>query len=137
MKQPLFRRPSGSALVATLVCLVIVMALLGHMLVGALRMGRQMHVERDRRQCNLLLQAGLDRCAHRMAADEPYLGEVWDVPAAEIGGAAPGQVTIRVSSQDEGPPQIYVLAEYPVGSETSIRRSRTFQMQSNHPLPQE
>jgi hypothetical protein len=122
--------------VATLVCLVIVMALLGHMLVGALRIGRQMHAERDRRQCDLLLQAGLDRCARRMAADEPYLGEVWDVPAAEIGGSAAGQVTIRVASRDEGPPQTHVLAEYPLGSESSIRRSSTFQLQSN-PLPQE
>ena len=142
MKQSPFRRPRGSALVATLVCLVIVMALLGHMLVGALRIGRQMRVERDRRQCELLLQGGLDRCVLRMAAAEPYSGEVWDVPAAEIGGAAAGQVTIRVGPQDEGlqeegPPQIHVLAEYPVGSESSIRRSRTVQLQTNNPLPQE
>jgi hypothetical protein len=133
VKQPLSCRRRGVALVAALVCLVIVMALLGNMLVGALRIGQQMRVERDRRQCELLLQAGLDRAARRVSAATPYPGEVWDVPAAEIGGTADGQVTIRVWRLGAAPPQILVLAEYPLGNESSIRRSRTVTLQSTTP----
>jgi type II secretory pathway component PulK len=137
MKQspPVSRR--GAALVVALVCLLIVMALLGTMLVGALRSGRQLRVERDRRQCELLLQAGLDRAALSLAADASYAGEAWDVPAAEIGVSGVGQVTIHVSRPGEGYPQIRVRAEYPLGSAHSIRRSRTAQLQSTTPLPKE
>jgi Tfp pilus assembly protein PilX len=131
------QRRRGAALIAALVCLVIVMALLGHMLVGALRMGRQMRVERDRRQCELLLQSGLDRAAFQLAAAEPYSGEVWNVATDEIGGSGEGQVTIQVSRNGDSPPLIHVLAEYPMGSEHSIRRSRSVEFRTTHPLPQE
>jgi hypothetical protein len=129
-------RRHGAALVATLVCLVIVMAILGNMLVGALRTGRQMRVERDRRQCELLLQAGLDRVARR-TPEATYTGEVLDVPAAQIGGSGDGQITIRISHPEAAQPHIHVLAEYPVGSESSIRRSRTVRLQSTTPSSQE
>ena len=140
MKQISFRR-RASVLAATLVCLVIVMALLGSMLVGALRVGRQMRIERDRRQCELLLQAGLDRAALSLREDESYRGEVWDASAAEIGGAGAGQVTIQVSRPSDGPPRMRIQAEYPLGSEHSIRRSRTVQLPTTIsppiPLPKE
>ncbi len=136
MKQQPARR-SGTVLIAALVCLVIVMALVGAMLVGALRIGRQLRVERDARQCELLLQAGLDLAALRAAAAETYAGEVWDVPATEIGGTGVGQVTIQVSRPDQAPPQLRILAEYPVGDEHSIRRSRSVQLQSTIPPSQE
>ena len=137
MNQSQHRQRRGTALVAALVCLIIVMALLGNMLVGALRIGRQMRVERDRRQCDLLLQAGLDRAALSVSTVEDYDGEVWEVSAAEIGGTGDGQVTIHVSQQDDGPPLIRIRAEYPLGNVSSIRRSRTVQLQSTVPLPKE
>ena len=43
-------RPAGAVLIVTLVCLAVVMALLGSMLLALMRTGRQLHVERvDRR----------------------------------------------------------------------------------------
>jgi Tfp pilus assembly protein PilX len=137
MSQVRVRQRRGATLAAALVCLVIVTALLGHMLVGALRMGRQMRVDRDRRQCELLLQAGLDRAAFQLAAAETYSGETWNITPDEIGGFGEGQVTIQVSRAGDAPPHIHVLAEYPLGSEHSIRRSRSVELQSTHPLPQE
>lgn len=131
------RRQRGTALIVALVCLVIVTALVGNMLVAAMRASRQMRVERDRRQCELLLEAGLDRVAAAVAADESYAGNVWDVSAEEIGGSGAGQVTIQVSRQGDAPPQIHVLAEYPLGSPFSIRRSRTVSLTSTMPLPEE
>jgi hypothetical protein len=112
------------------------MALLAVTLSGTLRAGRQLRLERDRRQCELLLQAGLDRVAAR-APDESYQGETWDLPAAEITGVGSGRVTIEVARQDGQPPQIKVVAEYPLGGEFSIRRSRTVHLKTTSPMPEE
>jgi type II secretory pathway component PulK len=138
MKQRRERKRRGAALVVALVCLVIVTALVGTMLVGAMRSGRQLRVERNLRQCELLLQAGLDRAAAQLT-DSPatYAGETWDVPSAEIGGDAGGQVTIQVTRPSDELPQVRVLAEYPLGSEHSIRRSRNFQLPTTSPLSPE
>jgi hypothetical protein len=137
MKQPVSRDRRGVALITALVCLAIVMALIANMLVGALQISRQMRVERDRRQCELLLQAGLDRAVLRLSAAEPYQGEVFDLRAADIIQRGDGRVTIEVSREADAPPQIHVVAEYPVGSDHSIRRSRKVQLKSTTTLLQE
>ena len=124
----------AAVLVAALVCMAIVMALLGSMLLAALRSSRQLHAERDLRQCELLLAAGLDRAAYRLAKVPDYRGETWTLPAAAIVAAGDGQVTIEVSAAtQQQAPQLRVVAEYPTGSETSVRRSRTILLPSKTP----
>ena len=131
------RHRCGAVLIVTLVCLVIVMALVGTMLVGAMRKGRQMKVERDLVQCELLLQAGIDRAAGKLAASPAdYEGETIDITAAEIGGSAAGQVAIEVTRSGQQP-QVRVQAEYPAVSDHSVRRSRTFQFSTNPSPSQE
>jgi type II secretory pathway component PulK len=120
----------GTILIVALVCLVIIMALIGSLLQGTLRARRQLHAERDRRQAELLLQAGLDRAALRLASETDYHGESWQLPAESITGSGAGLVTIEASRQGEDKPwQIHVVAEYPTGSELSVRRSRTILVQ--------
>jgi len=117
----------GAVLVAALVCLLIVMAMLSSMLQGALRARRQLHVERDLRQTELLLQAGVERAVFRLAGESGYRGETWTLPADAIVGSEAGRVSVEITrSAAEEPWQVRVVAEYPVGRETSIRRSRTF-----------
>lgn len=136
--KPTLRQRRGAILIVSLVCLVIVMALVGTMLVGAMRSSRQLRVERDLVQCELLLQAGLDRAARDLAANPAdYAGETLDIPAAEIGGSAAGRVTTEVTRTGDQPPQVRVGAEYPAGSEHSIRRSRTFHLSSSPSPSQE
>jgi hypothetical protein len=128
----------GAVLVAALVCLLIVMAMLGAMLQGTLRSRRQMHVQRDLRQCELLLQAGALRAAFRLANEADYRGETWAVPAEAVVGTGEGQVTITASRPAEGQPwQLDVVAEYPLGGDSSIRRSRTISVPSKTTPPQE
>jgi hypothetical protein len=116
----------GAVLVAALVCLLIVMAMLGAMLRGTLRARMQMHVQRDLRQCELLLEAGVERAAFRLASEADYRGETWAVPADSVVGSGEGQVTIAATrAADDQPWQLSVAAEYPLGSDSSIRRSRT------------
>ena len=129
------RRPScggtrcrrGAVLVVTLVAMLVVMALVGGMLKSTLRARRQLLVERDLRQTELLLQAGIDRAAYRLARATDYRGETWDLPADEIVGRGDGRVTISASRSAGGEPwDVHVVAEYPVGDASSIRRSHTF-----------
>jgi hypothetical protein len=121
----------GLVLVAAVVCLAIVIALVSGMLVGTLRVRRHLTDERNVRQCELMLEAGADRAAHRLAAEAEYRGEIWELPADSITGRDSGQVTIEIS---RGPwdarRHVRVLAEYPTGSQLSVRRSRTYLIQS-------
>ena len=120
-------RKSGAVLVAALVCMAVVMGIVGGMLHGALRARRQLHVERDMRQVELLLNAGIDRAALKLAADQTYAGETWTVPATELLGNGAGEVVIEaMRARGETQWQVQVAAEFPVGSPTSVRRTRTF-----------
>jgi len=130
-------RRRGAVLVVALVGLLIVTSLLGTMLLGALQARRQMLKERDHLQCELLLQAGLDRAAFRFTEDAGYVGETWNLPADGIIGQAEGQVTIEVARAEDMPPQIRVVAEYPLTGEHSIRRSHTLSTQPPTPPAQE
>jgi hypothetical protein len=101
------------------------MMMLGGMLLAAVRSTRQLRRERDLRQCEHLLQAGIDRAAQRLTSDSAYRGETWSLPAPQIVGTADGRVAIEVADKEGRTQQVTVVAEYPLGDETSIRRSRT------------
>ena len=117
-------------LVVAIACLAIVMAIVGVMLQGALRARRQLHVERDLRQVELLLEAGLDRAAFQLASNDDYAGETWRIPASELLGSGDAEVVIVTQRSDDAEPwQVRVAAEYPVGTVSSVRRTRTFQVQ--------
>jgi hypothetical protein len=123
------RRRRGAVLMAALVCLLIVMAMLNAMLQGALNARRQLHRERDLRQTELLLQAGIERAAFQFAANPAYRGETWELAAEEIAARGAGHVQIEVMPTTNGEPRPFrVVAEYPIGSETSIRRSHTLRL---------
>jgi hypothetical protein len=121
------RRRGGVVLVAALVCMAIVLGIVGSMLQGALRARRQLHAERDLRQTELLLDAGVDRAANKLAEDTDYVGETWKTPASEVLGAGTGEVVIEVTRPgDSDSWNVHVAAEYPAGAQTSVRRARTF-----------
>jgi hypothetical protein len=120
-------RKRGTVMAAALVCLLIVMSILGSMLQAALRAQRQLRVERDRRQVEFLLQAGAHRAVERLSTDPAFRGDMWSLPAEAIVGRGRGSVTSEVSpASNEQSWQVRIVAEYPAGSEWSIRRSRTF-----------
>ena len=131
------RRRAG-VLIAALVCLGIVITIVGCMLVAAVQNGRQLHGERDRRQCELLLTYGLARAARPETAKHDYRGESWTVPAEQISGTAAGRISIEFLTDRTGQDrQLHVIAEYPLGGETSIRRSQTIIVPLTGPTRQE
>jgi len=132
------RRCQGSILIAALVCLVIIVAIVSSMLAAALTTSRQLRAERDLRQCELLLQAATDRAAHRLSTEHDYRGETWNVSADNIAGGGEGRVTIELSSDPQEKNQrLTIIAEYPAGCETSIRRSRIFSLPNKQTSAQE
>ena len=119
----------GAVIIAALVCLLVVMAILGTMLRGTLRNYRYVRSERDLRQAELLLQAGSDRAVNRLANDANYRGETWKLPSDAIAGSGDGRVTIEITpATGKAAGNAKILAEYPFGGETSIRRSVVFQI---------
>jgi hypothetical protein len=127
------RSRRAAVLIAALVCLAIVMALVGAMLLAALRTGRQLHVERDLRQCELLLSAGIARATSQIAQARDYRGETWRLSSDEITGAAAGEVKIEaVPDSPTSDAQLRITAEYPLGNETSIRRSKTIHVSNKN-----
>jgi hypothetical protein len=131
-------RRRGVILFVALVCLLIVMTILGQMLRTSMQAQRQLHPERDLRQTELLLQAGADRAAYRLAKEKNYVGETWHLPADAIIGHAEGQVTIQVSRDSTSKSlHVHVLTEYPLGSALTIRRSRTLQVETPSSQTQE
>src|SRR4051794_1563748 len=110
------RHRRGTILIVALVCLVVIMALIGGLLRGTLRARRQLHAERDKRQAELLLRAGIDRAAFRLNKDADYRGETWDLPADSVVGTGAAQVTIKaVRAAADKAWQLHVVAEYPLG----------------------
>jgi prepilin-type N-terminal cleavage/methylation domain-containing protein len=86
-RRPFVWRPAnhprkGLVLIAALVCLLIVTSLITTMLQGALRARRQLRAERDRRQTELLVEAGADRAAARMTVDSSFRGPIDSVTGA-------------------------------------------------------
>jgi hypothetical protein len=129
---------SGTVIVAALVSMLIVMSMLGTLLQGSLRARRQLHAERDLRQTELLVEAALDRAGMRLSREADYRGETWKLPSDGIVGRGDGQVVINASREpSDGPWEVKIVVEYPLGSALSIQRSRTFSVQAQQPPLQE
>ncbi|HMO86575.1 MAG TPA: hypothetical protein PKC18_16815 [Lacipirellulaceae bacterium] len=133
------RRPRrGAVLFAALACLLIVVSLLGAMLQGTLAQRRQMRTLHQLRQTEQLLAAGVARAQAQLARDADYSGETWSLESDEIVGRGAGQIVIEVGPSDEAAgSRVHVVAEYPLGGERSIRRSRTLVVTNPQPLPEE
>jgi type II secretory pathway component PulK len=127
----------GLVIFAALACLMIAAALIGGMLKSAIQARRQLLTECDCRQAELLLQAGADRAAARLADDPAFRGDVWKLAADEITGSGSGQVTTEVIRGDNDSLQVRVISEYPLDRNFAVRRSRTFPITLSTSLSQE
>jgi hypothetical protein len=129
-------------LVAALVALAIVMSLVATMLLAAVQARRQLRIERDARQCDLLLLAGIERAQLGLSKEPEYAGETWTLNGDAFADGRSGQVTIRQVNRpsDTGRAeqrQFEITAEYPLGDETSVRRSFTGGMSSRQSTSKE
>lgn len=123
----------GVLLIAVLICMAVVIAIIGVMFSSSLRTRRQLHSERDLRQVELLLDAGLRRAVARIAADESYLGETWRLPADQLLQHGAAEVTITAApandSADSASTEVTIAARYPLNVPLTVQRTRTFSVQ--------
>ena len=100
--------------------------MIGGMLKRTLLTRRQIRTESHLRQTEWLVQAGAERAAFRLANEAQYDGERWPLAADAIVGTAPGVVSISIQRDSPDRASVRVVAEYPSGEDTSIRRTREF-----------
>jgi hypothetical protein len=114
-------------LVATLVCLLVVVSIVVSMVRNALLFRRELLVERDHRQADVLLMAGATRAVTLLQENTNFRGDVWELPAALIVGHGNGRVRTDITPLTEGRGwDVKVVAEYPLGRDFPVRRTHTF-----------
>ncbi len=120
------REPRGMTLVAVLAAMTVVLLMLGGMLKIGLVGRRHLLKELEASQAECLLEAAADRAATRLAADAAWPGDRRTVPAEEIVGTGPAEVTTAVEAGGEGSATIRIVVDYPAGRADSVRRERVF-----------
>ena len=117
------RNERGSAMVAVLICFVLIVLICGAILkLGVVQRG-QLKTEEAALQAEWLVESGMERAAAKLAGTPGYEGETWTISPQEMNGPAPGLVKITVEkiNGDVGNRRVTVMADYPSDSE---RRSR-------------
>jgi len=122
----------GSLLVCVLVCLLVASALVASTTHSALMSRRDVRVQHQLRQTELLLDAGVLRATRRLQASQDYQGELWQ-PVAAIDRFDNAQVEIRITEQGVDSRLVEVIASLGVAVDdvknngaSLTRRTHTF-----------
>lgn len=118
----------GSVAIWAIACLVFVTALsvtLGRLALSGSRYSLQ---ERRHSQADWLAYSGWSLAAAQLERNPEYKGEVWVIPAAELGGVDGGRVKIEVTAPEAGQSSesrvVQVVAEFPVNSDRLVKVTR-------------
>lgn len=115
---------SGVVLLLAIVCLGTVSVVTVLSLKQAAGDRRRMQSAAHRLQAIWLLEAGADRAAAQWAARADYAGETWNLPAVELDGTGPAQVTIVLDppAVGEGHRRMArIAAEFPASGARPVR----------------
>ncbi len=115
----------GFMAIATLTCLLVIVAMVFHMLQSSMRARRELLIDRDHRQAELLMEAGAARARFKMDTDDAFPGDVWEIPAKEIVDNGSAKVTTSITRGSDSR-ILQVVAEYPIGRNFPVRCSHTF-----------
>ncbi len=119
------RDRGGSVVVVVLVCLMALAMIGAASLRVALDERRVIRAEEARLQAEWLMRSGLERAVFRMAEEDSYKGETWEIPAEAAAGRASAVVRIIVAEDDAGRDRrpVSVRADLASGSSQRVRRS--------------
>lgn len=142
MKHSLRRSRSGTVLICVLACLIVVTALIGSTTQAALRARNAARVQKQLRQTELLLEAGVLRAAQQLKRSADYDGEEWHpqlFPASqakskaesdgEVHSGGQATVDIRVTEADDSSKRhIEVVARFDshIAATGPLQRSHQF-----------
>ena len=133
MKKP-HRNPRGGALlICVLVCLLVASAMVTATTRSALQSRRNVRLQHQMRQTELLLDAGVLRAASQLQLSDDYEGETWR-PKGALDRFDNPLVEIRISSgeQQDDSRRVEVIASLGVSDDpkrtnaTLTRRTHTF-----------
>lgn len=99
----------GAVLICVLACLLVATSLVTAMAANALRFRREVRVQHQLRQTELLLDAGVLRAARLLRDSADYRGESWR-PESAIGRFDHPRVEIRVETIDSQTRRVEVIA---------------------------
>ena len=99
---PSKRDRDGSVVVVVLVCLMALAMIGAASLRVALDERRVIRADEGRLQAEWLMRSGLERAVFRLAEEDTYEGETWEIPADAASGRAPAVVRIVVAKDDTG-----------------------------------
>jgi len=114
------RESRGTVLVCVLVCLLVATTLVTTMTRSALQSRREVRLQHQMRQTELLLDAGVLRAAHQLRASNDYQGESWQ-PASAIERFDNPQIEIQVEALDADSRRIKVIASLGVADHNGQR----------------
>ena len=125
----------GAILIVAMVCLVLLSSLGLSAVKTAVRWHRQMLAEEALQQATLLVEAGRQRAAHQLSANNEYTGESWNISAADLGGTAAASVRIDVKKPNGNTDRhdVTVRAVYPVGATRHATRTRQYSIAISSP----
>jgi len=123
-------RPRGAVMVVALVALAVVATLLVVWTRAALRDHLRRRTDFRGLQADWLAESGVERAMAQLRRRTDYTGEVWRVPADQLGGQDEAVVTIRVESTDaSGERTVTVQADYPPDAAERQRRTKQIMVQ--------
>lgn len=116
-------RRNGAVLVVVLACAAVTSFLLAADLRAAFARGRFAEFSRQRRQCEWLAEAGIERALVALSRNPTFTGEVWKLSRDEIDGQNDAEIRIAVRGAERR--SIEVLARFPAGihGATAVRRA--------------
>lgn len=134
MRQIDRKQRRGALLICVLVCLLVACALISSTVRSALRSRRDVRVQHQMRQTELLLDAGVLRAARLLRASADYQGESWR-PTTAITRFDNALVKIHVTRGDNDSRLVEVIASLGVAVDDVkqtrallTRRTHTFQI---------
>lgn len=119
---------SGAILICVLACLAIVTAMVTATIRSALRSHVEVRSQRDLRQTELVLEAGILRARQQVAASRDYAGEIWQLADEVLPGDTPATIEILVRDRS-----IEVTAR--LGSNLQQLTQRSFEFTFDEPSP--
>lgn len=127
--RPASRR--GSLIVCVLACLLIASTIIASTTRSALQRRRNVHVEHQLRQTELLLDAGVLRAARQLRVSRDFVGETWR-PAGAISRFDGARVEIRVAKnpQNDNLRDVVVIAS--LGNDVAGERSTPLVTRRTH-----
>ena len=129
MSKTNFKSRSGTVLICVLVCLGVVIALILSTIQFSLRGRREVRMQRQLVQTELLCEAGVQRAVHQLNSSPAYQGEKW-MPKLGITSFEYVAIEIRThaSADDDQPMRVEVVATLAPSADSndSMQRSHTF-----------